>query len=359
MKVYIATYYKYNNYGTRLQNYALLKALNNIDIDVVTLGVKDYRENMKKFIKQFYNIIPFSSIKNKWKNDILKDEKFIDFNRFLNIEFFSKKEFKNINKKNVVGIAGSDQIWSPVHLRKNRKDIYLFFLQFLDKNKRYSYAPSFGVSEIPLKYKKMYIENLKNFNEITVRENSGRKIIKDLIDCDVNIMPDPVFLLNKEEWIKNLNLKNKKDNYILTYFLGNESENRENSIREYAVKNNCKIIKIAGNSLRKDDIIPSPIEFLELILNARAIFTDSFHASAFSIIFNKKFFVYKRKDVKQFSRMETLLKKYGMENTIMKDDNTIYEYKEKNNIELLKREKEFGMKYLKNIKIKNEEDNCE
>lgn len=349
MKCYISTYYKYNNYGTKLQNFALLYTLEKNGFEVTTLGLKTIKDQLKSNIKKVLWHFPFNPKKENWKNDIIKQKKFRKFNRMLHIEYFSRKELFNINSKNAIAIAGSDQIWSPVHLLKNPNDIDLFFLKFIDKEKRYSYAPSFGVEKLLNSEKKIYIDNLKNFKKITVREEAGKKIIHDLINEKVEIMPDPVFLLSSQEWIKKLNLcRNKDDNYILLYFLGNISNEQEEKISIYANNKNCRVIKIAGNELKDNEILPDPIEFLNLILNAQVIFTDSFHASCFSIIFNKKFFVYKRNDVKQFSRIDTLLKKYNLKIAIVEKD--IIDYTKLDNKEILNQERIKGLNYLKSIK---------
>ncbi len=323
MKCYIATYYKYDNYGTRLQNFALSQALKEYDLNPITLYLqehKSFKQVALSNIRQVLTFLPIISLKQKiWLNEFKKLKAFNDFNKLLNFKEMEVNELDSLDFDDAIAIAGSDQIWSPNHLRNHPDDIKLFFLQFVPKNKRYAYAPSFGVSSIPNEFKKLYKANLMDFNEVSVREEAGKQILKDLIDEDVLIVPDPVFLLNKEEWRKKLELNKENDGekYVLSYFLGMPDYELKNKIENYSKKNGYKIKNVAGNYYEKGDFVPSPDQFVELIDKAELIFTDSFHACAFSIIMGKPFFVFKRNDVKQFSRIETLLNKYDCLDCIM------------------------------------------
>lgn len=364
MKCYIATYYKYNNYGTRLQNFALCQTISKLGAEPVTIYIKSKKEFFKNIIKNLGAHLPSVTKKQKlWVNDYKKEQAFKKFNDKLNLKKINYSDLCKIDFSDSIAIAGSDQIWSPTHLVKNAKDINLYFLKFAPQAVRYAYAPSFGVDKIPENLKEMYIANLENFNKITIRENAGEQIITDLISKKVAIMPDPVFLLSKVEWqneIKDLSLKECSEDYIFTYFLGNRDDDLWKKIEKYARKNNYKIISIAGNDYNKNNIIPSPDEFVYLIDNAKAVFTDSFHASAFSIIMETPFLVFKRNDVKQFSRIETLLNKYACEKSMINDinklnDNDFIPYVNLKIKNILESERKKGLKFLEEIIKKGSE----
>ena len=348
MKCYIATYYKYNNYGTRLQNYALLYTLKNMGFDVETIYLNDSADNFKKFIKKVLSIFPVTNKQKMWFIDNKKGTVFKNFNNKLNYMYIDSMSLKELNGNNAIAIAGSDQIWSPLHLNNNKKDIDLFFLNFMDNSKRYTYAPSFGVEDIPLSMDNFYKENLKNFKMLSIREESGQKILNKLLNNKVDILPDPVFLLDKDEWDNN---SKKSNNYILTYFLGNNIDKRIKNIEEFAKNKNLKVINIAGNEYINNCIIPNPDEFVQLIHNADVVFTDSFHASAFSIIFNTPFYVYQRDDVKQFSRIDSLLKDFNLENRVISDNIDLDDLNDEFYVDANKilEKKRLGLDYLKKI----------
>ena len=357
MKYFIVTYYQYDNYGTRLQNYALKKSLEKLNVDVNTIYLKDCKKKIEEIVKDFVSIFPnFCSKQRIWKGNRKKKSKFKNFNS--NLAFY-KLKIKNLDKldvKNNKFIVGSDQVWSPKHLISVRNAKELYFLNFAKNASCFSYAPSFGSSNIPKELENEYKTGLKKFDMISVREDAGKEILNQLGYSNVEIMPDPVFLLEKNEWyklIENISINiNKK--YILTYFLGKIDQRRDSDIKEYAKKNGYEIVNICGNYYNNKDFLASPEEFLKLIACSEMVFTDSFHASAFSIIFNKMFFVVKRNDVKQFSRLETLLRKYDMKDRIL-DENVSFnnievtEFENKNVVEKLCEEKNIGINYLKKI----------
>lgn len=360
MKCYIATYYKYDNYGTRLQNYALSKILKNQNIEPVTIYLEQPSKKIevKKIIKKIILNLPIIMEKQKvLVNVIKKEEIFGEFNKKLNLMNFEPKQLRNINFSDSFCIAGSDQIWSPNHLKNNIQDMDLFFLKFAPKEKKFAYAPSFGVNEIPKELREVYRKNLSEFNGISVREEKGKKIILDLLNIDVPIVPDPVFLLTKEEWeelINSKNLFNVDKPYILTYFLSKPNEELMKEIKNVCETNNYNHINISGNHFNEFDIIPAPDGFVRLIDEASFVFTDSFHASAFSIIMDTNFAVMKRTDVNQFSRIETLLKKYKAENCYIDVNNRekvdlLIQKKYYIDREQLLIEREKGLEYINNI----------
>lgn len=316
LRVFIVTYSQYDNYGSRLQNFALCKVLYALGSEPVTLAVSDRRDKFIDYVKDIFSLLPTICNKQRvWKNEKKKRQIFADFNKKLALQAITYDDLYNLDFTNTIAIAGSDQIWSPTHIARRKKDAELYFLRFAPKDKRFAYAPSFGVESISDKLTEMYKEYISEFKSVSVREITGQKIIKKFVDVYVPVLPDPTFLLSKKEWIK---LTNKSEvpktdsKYILTYFLSKQNESLWTCINKYAAKKNFKVICISGNKYRIDDIIPTPDSFINLINDATAVFTDSFHGSVFSILMQTPFVVCKRSDVNQFSRIEMLLKKYKM-----------------------------------------------
>ena len=203
---------------------------------------------------------------------------------------------------------------------------------------------------IPNKFQKIYEKGLNNFSYISVREDKGKEIAEKMTGRnDIEILIDPTMLLSKEEWMKieskPKQLKNKK--YILNYFLGKVSNERKKEIKRIAKENECEIINILD---KKDPFyVSGPSEFLYLERNAFLICTDSFHSCVFAILFNVPFVVFDREDniVNMNSRLETLLKKFELENR--KYTEKIIE-KSKNNYDnnkvILEKERKKTFKFL-------------
>lgn len=356
MNVIIATF-QYDNYGTRLQNFALCYTIIKLGAKPVTLALGGGLDDIKRWIKNVLAIFPLCCYRQrKWINERNKRLVFQNFNRKLNIKKFRNCSYGEIGV-DTIAIVGSDQIWSPAHISRRSQDTELYFLRFVPKEKRFAYAPSFGVEKIPNELVDKYRRFIDEFHMLSIRELSGKIIVQELIGRDVLVMPDPVFLLSKEEWRKVASESGEtppRNNYLLTYFLSEQSGNLWANIRQYAHEKGLKIIRVAGNRYIKGEIVPAPDEFVGLIDGAQAVFTDSFHGSAFSIILQIPFAVFKRADVDQFTRVENLLSKHELNCAFVEDENsdfdTIFQRENFSRAEsTIKAEIHKGLDYLKQI----------
>jgi len=127
---------------------------------------------------------------------------------------------------------------------------------------------------------------------------------------------DPTLILSNMQWDKVASDRLISKPYILCYFLGNSERVRELA-KEYADK--CKLVTVniqnATAQYHSSDVgfgdvvyeAPSPREFLSLIKHAEYVFTDSFHAMAFSFIFRRQFLVFERQN---YDSMGTRVKSF-------------------------------------------------
>ena len=238
------------------------------------------------------------------------------------------------------------------------------FLKFAPKEKRSSFSASFGISKIPEELKEYYKINLLEMQNLSVREDRGKEIIKELTGrTDVEVLIDPTMMLTAQEWdkVSKKPRKLKNNKYILNYFLGNLSEKRRKEIEQVANKNNCTVI----NLMDKNEPMygSGPSEFLYLVKNAFMICTDSYHGSVFSIIYNKPFVIFDREDniVNMNSRLETLLSKFGLQERYSKDGKIpekLLKCDYAESYKILEMEKEKTNKYIEKI-LKSNTDNKE
>lgn len=356
--VYISTFYQYDNYGTRLQNYALCHVLNEYGLTVKTISLHSRMDAIKSFAKRMIATVPLNVRKHQiYRAELCKQRVFNEFNKKLCLTEVNVKDLRTLDYSNACGLAGSDQIWSPTHLRNNPRDKELFFLEFLPKEKRFSYAPSFGVSSIPTDMENEYRQALSHFANLSVREQAGQEIIHRVTGQSATIMPDPTFLLSRAEW-QNISPINQNKfttkKYVVKYFLSEHSKAVHDAIQVFRDDHSIDIISIAGNNVKQDDYLVSPDEFVALIRNASYVFTDSFHAAVFSIIFNIPFIVFQRTDVKQISRIKTLLNTYSLPQSLTTDNNlkfeSIFQTEEFSFAnETMREERRRGKNYLKTI----------
>lgn len=295
MKVGIITFHRAINYGAVLQAYALQQILTNMGYDA---EIVDYRcnkiERAYSFVEKLkqaksLKYVVYLILKRLFPG--LKKKRFI--NKFVKKNLKMSEEYtfqtiKNTNNKYDLFITGSDQVWNYNHTGFD--DTY--FLKFVEqKSKKKSYAASFGFNKLNTEVHDKYKELLKDFSIISVRENSGTEIIKQLLpEKKAIVSADPTFLLTKQQWERLCDFeKNNLGSYVLIYELI-----RSDSLREFACgiakEKNYKVICISDEWDNKDNVKflygASPEEFLWLIKNAKAVCTNSFHGTAFSINFN-------------------------------------------------------------------------
>lgn len=319
-KIDIITIYDPNpNMGNRLQNYAVQKVLEDFDIEVKTIAFRHSALNKKnRFKKMIHEFTKYRFTKNKffWKFMIEQIEKFNDFNnKYIKTD--------NINRIGDIQSAdyyvlGSDQLWNPQWWNKENpemeKNIYLG--TFAKPEQLVCFSPSFGRDFIPDEWTEWFKHNLSRISRFCVREESGRKLIKELTGKDAVVTIDPTLMLSQKEWneiaVKPQNIK-ENEKFILTYFLGGRSERVNKDIQKYANEIGAKVIYLFDQE-HPEYFLMGPSEFLYLIAHAKLVLTDSFHACVFSFIYERPFLVYNRVGATgMMSRMETLFTKFDLE----------------------------------------------
>ena len=253
-KVGIITIFDEDNYGNRLQNYAVQEVLVSLGFDVETIKnvniIEEYNllEEVKKVLPE-------------------RREKFLDFNNSnmkINDEVIIHDNVpENFHENYDYFVIGSDQIWN--HEFPERFSNFSF-AEFAPKEKRIAFSASFGIENIEKDIFEKY-EALKDVRAISVRENAGGKLVKDITGReDATVLIDPTMMLTKEKWMTVMKKPEmlKSDKYILKYFLGNVSEEKNADRAKVAKENGCDIIDI----LDKDNFYATgPSEFIYLIQN--------------------------------------------------------------------------------------------
>lgn len=175
--------------------------------------------------------------------------------------------------------------------------------------------------EIPEVAKDQYKKGLMNLENISVRESSGIKLVKDLCGRDAQNVLDPTLLLNAEEWSKVANTeKVPKEKYILLYVLSDTPAITDIALR-LSKGTRMKVVRICKWAARQDPksspiiniIDAAPDDFVGLFRNANIVLTNSFHGTAFSIIFNRDFYTILKRGKETNARFESLLPQLGID----------------------------------------------
>lgn len=310
MKICIITMIS-DNYGNRLQNYALQEVLKDLGHVVETIHNpwrKKYNISLEKCKFIIKKIIFYITKRPKRFKRKLNFEKFNDENIFFSRYWINKKKDRiKANKFYDLFVCGSDQIWNSEAEEIDGK----YFADFADRKKRVSYAASFGIEYVVDERKKEFKKYLSEMEKISVREQTGSEVVEALINQRPECHIDPTLLLSKNKW-DFIADKYKKpcEKYLFCYFLGKPTERILNFLNEYKKKNEkLNILSIWDREDGTHNNV-GPGEFLGLIKNAEFILTDSFHGTVFSIIYHKPFYTFSRTGVKESmdTRVVSLLK---------------------------------------------------
>ena len=192
-----------------------------------------------------------------------------------------------------------------------------FYLDFgSDDTRRISYAASFAVSEIAPAYRAFVTKKLQRFDAISVREQTGVRIIRDLsVGRTAEQVEDPVFLLNRQSWEEISADITPQERYVLVYDFSNDPTIREHA-RQIARQLGARLYSLndfAPLAYAERNISDAgPLEFLAWIKNAEFVISNSFHATAFSVLFHKPFLTYPLRGRTNHSRMRDFLNGLGM-----------------------------------------------
>lgn len=338
----------FQNYGTRLQSYALCKAIEKICSKSISFEVIDmegiwetkFIDRKKLFIKSIFRyrfqsiIYIFNLIRwkiqnrnlNKNDNSEIWGKRGKKFNNLIAKIPYSEKKYTCAELRNGVLnsydeiLVGSDQVWNGIKVRC--QDIYM-----LDcfKKKGYTYAASFGMTSIPPEMRNDYQRRINNFNSLLIREEEGIDLCKSLGRTDAQYVLDPTLLLKSEEYDEIIGTEPLvTGDYILVYSL-NFSYKIYNQAYKLAKRNNCKMVvlkrSICPPNINKypgaiELFAVSPEGFLQLIKNAKCVITNSYHALLFSINFNKNFYLYLDNCDEENSRLLTLTRQCNLNDRV-------------------------------------------
>lgn len=350
MRVLLLTCHNVYNCGASLQVYALQTYLELIGCEVEIVNyIPKYLDKYrllklsnpkfdKVLLKQAYMMAKFPS---RLKSRFSKTKKLFDKFTAENLKVTEKKFSSGVQLENAdlsadVWIVGSDQIWNP--LFENGRD-FVFFLGFVKEGLKVSYAASIGTHDFSDEQFLQNLELLKSFDKISVRE---RSTICDLRNKGIEATHacDPIFLLKKDVWESKIKVA-YSDEYAFYYIFS------KNSLMDYTKRQLDLLVH---------DYFENPTDpfgFVSEIYNAKVVVSNSFHATAFAILFNKEFYVLEREDEPVNLRMKDLLNDLGLQDRYVTSKKAFEDVKPidwKRVNKSLEKIITYSRQYLKNLK---------
>lgn len=267
MKIGIVTVTYVNNFGSHLQTFALQQTIRSMGFQTEIISPKGLSKEISKrrYAYLLSRLYDFNELKSYSSVLKIKIAQRLDkgFGRALKQRAqkfisFAEKEYKfspitsswaeltNLCKGYSAVVIGSDQNWRPANIAGG-----YYTIEYVPEDiNKVAYSTSFGISRVIPSQNEKAKFFLSRINHLSVREDSGRRIIKDLIDRDVPVVCDPTLLLAKSEWERYIETESQTDltdivqtSYILCYYLGENPMHRQfaKKLRE---KTGYKIVSI-------------------------------------------------------------------------------------------------------------------
>ena len=288
MKATIITMHSVYNYGTQLQVLATQEKLKEYfdDVEFIDFRRKDtYGKGLIKLYAKgsIVRLVAFLPTFLKWKKIFRKFQK-----KYINLskkKYLDVNEFNNYEEESDLYITGSDQVWNT---EWNNGILSPYYLSFVKNKPKYSYASSFGLDKLNTNEIEETKKYLSDYSRISVREDTGLKILKKQLGINTGIrIIDPTLVMPKSFWEKYQTKKKIKNKYFLIYNLKN-NKNIDIYAKKLEEKTGIKAYRFCTRydqvtKFGKSIVMPKVMDFITLVQNAEFVLTDSFHATAFSI----------------------------------------------------------------------------
>ena len=317
MKVGVVTFHQALNYGAVLQAYALQRYVKK-EFPEVSIDLVDYRCPYLSYLystksKNTGNVVYRTLRKAHF---LMKKRLFTSFIK-KNISLSAPYTVDTVSEANAVYdrfIVGSDQVWNP---NLTDSDIN-YLLAFADGGKRYSYAASIGLCEIPEKHRERYIGELSRFSHISVRESHAIDTLAAIgigqgtpaVDHHV----DPTLLIGMDEWCSVAAPTRKKQDFVLVFSVDYSKELIDEAV-SFAKEKNIPVYYV-GQRTSDPNVKYLPLvsveDLLALLRDASYTFVNSFHGTVFSILFHKRFYTRMVHTDGRNSRIVSLLDKLSL-----------------------------------------------
>ena len=320
----ILTFHRASNYGAVLQAYALQKVISErghkaVIVDYRCPAVEEGHRPWGLFRRHRFPIVLLRCLVA-----IRKDILFGTFRKNrLDLSVPMRAEELEKERDNYsLFISGSDQVWNNVFSGMDPA----YMLTFADEKQRYSYACSFGFDSFPEGTGELYREWLSGMQCVSVRENRAADLAEE-IGYEARVDLDPTLLLSRDKWEELMTPAEVTKPYIFVYTV-NPPVHLLDYARELSRKTGAGILYLNNQYKDNRDIkrvrYKTPEEYVGLIAGAEYVLTNSFHGTAFAVLFKKKLKV-ELETAKKFNvRSRDLLMSCGLRECVLRGSEEDY-----------------------------------
>ena len=300
MKIGILTFHRACNYGAVLQCFALQEVLKRLghDVHVIDYAQKTidrdyYVIYWRQLLSHLYHLHIRSVVRCIMNVPSALRKKLL-FKRFVNKYLNTTKKYSSeyIPSDFDAYIIGSDQLWNT-NLTAGLDSVYTGLFKRKLGSKLYTYAVSTNVEVVDNIPSEKWKKILNGFNAVSVREPEVAKLLSKKTSINVCVDSDPTLITDSGIWEPLINDKYKNRRYVLLYEIWARTKSQGKSLyshaKQLAEKLNIELIDLSDYKAQVDDFV-SAFKYAEVVI------TSSFHGTAFALIFQRPFYVYKMND---------------------------------------------------------------
>lgn len=286
-KIGIMTFHWAPNYGAVIQAYSLgyyLESRYGYEVEMIDYYPDRLGNTLKRAMRPSYPSVMWNRFK-----EYIRDRKIEPFRKMYlkrSRRYHSSEQLKKEATGYDILICGSDQIWNQSFtLYGEDRFTTAYYLDFGGNCKRIAYAASFGCVEYPPELLERIAPLLRRFDRISVRENSGKKIVEAIPGCSATVVADPTVLPERGFFLNLVKNEKEKKQIIGIYVLRNKDDSVMNFANRYRLRLDraVDVVRIRPGQTME--------EWLNTVRSSEIFITNSFHGMMMCIRFHVKFAV--------------------------------------------------------------------
>ena len=326
-KIGILTFHRAFSYGAVLQAYALQNFLFSLGIDneIVDYNCRYIAERYQRIFRKTTSNPLRGLVWNALTAPTIVRQKKV-FTQFAKAHLHLSKPYSESDIQSVGGeyfrfISGSDQVWSPTCAGFDSA----YFLDFAKSEQKFSYSASVATTKIPEDIKSEFTRRISDYSACSVREESAAQLVRSLTGKDALVHIDPTLLIDRNGWDRLADNTESRPPYILLFTVLKPKRLIDFAL-ELGKKTGLPVVYLNNSQPRRVKGIEylkpvAPEKFISLVKNAEYVLTNSFHGTAFSVIYHKRFAVEIETSSKKNIRSKELLESLGLADRMLYNGN--------------------------------------
>ena len=315
LKAGIVTIHRCINYGSYWQARRLTEGIQAMGFHSELLDHQSGRVNRAEWKCALQPVLPTSVPESDRPLYRKKVERFFQtFDRLPLSEPFELDHPEAMEYYDVV-VIGSDEVWNVHHPWYGNHP--LFYGEKINARRIIAYAASCGNFPAEAAKKNEWIQKLRRFDHISVRDTNTQAIVSRALGYEPVLVLDPCLQF---PIIPELREEMRYDKPYIAVYGHNFSISFISKINAYARKVNLPLVSIGYRNdwAHEQWITADPHDFVHFITNAQSVITNFFHGCVFAIKY-KKMFVTETTSYRSFKVM-SLLKTLDAEKYLIKED---------------------------------------